>query len=148
MNFGRRPSAARRSSSSSSSSTRIPSLVALDLEGVGLVGAEDRNRAGVGRGLADHGVAGVDERLGDEVDRLLAAGGDDHVLGVGRHPLGGHHLADAVLGLLEALGRPVLERLGRRLLRDPRHLRGEALRAGRSRCRAVPRRARSPPAAR
>ena len=31
------------------------------------------------------------------------------------------------LGALEALGRPVLERLGRGLLRDPRHLRGERL---------------------
>ena len=95
---------------------------------VGLVAAEDRHRAGVGRRLADHHVAGVDQRLADQVDRLLAAGGDDHVVGVGQHPLGAHHLDDAVLGLLEALGRPVLERLGRRLLGDPRHLRGEALR--------------------
>ena len=31
-------------------------------------------------------------------------------------------------GLLEALGRPVLQRLGRRLLGDPGHLRGEGLR--------------------
>ena len=104
-----------------------PVLVAVDLDRLGLVAAEDRHRAGVGRRLADDDVAGIDQRLADQVDRLLAAGGDDHVVGVGQHPLGAHHLDDAVDRLGEALGRPVLERLGGRLLRDPRHLRGEGL---------------------
>ncbi len=53
---------------------------------------------------------------------------DEEGMRVDQHPLGPHHLDDAVLGLLEALGRSVLERLGRGLLGDPGHLRGEALR--------------------
>ena len=136
---------------SSSASSRLqlvhphPVLVAFDLDDVGLVAAEHRHRAGVGRRLADHDVARVDQRLADEVDRLLAAGGDDHVLGVGKHALGAHHLEDAVVGLLEALGRAVLERLRGRLLGDPGHLRGEGLgREGRGVGKAR-RPARSPP---
>ena len=128
MNLGRRPSTSSRSRVSSSSVDPHPLAVALDLDRLGLVAAEDRDRAGVGRRLADHRVAGIDQRLADQVDRLLAAGGDDHVVGVGKHPLGPHHLDDAVDGLAEALGRPVLKRLGGGLLGDPRHLRGEGLR--------------------
>jgi alkanesulfonate monooxygenase SsuD/methylene tetrahydromethanopterin reductase-like flavin-dependent oxidoreductase (luciferase family) len=79
---------------------------------VGLIGAEDRHRAGVGGALGDHHVAGIDQRLGDQIEGLLAAAGDDHVLAVRPHPLDAHHLADHVLGSLEALGRPILQRLG------------------------------------
>ena len=127
MNFGRRPSRASSSSSASSSVDAHPVGVDLHLERLGLVRAEDGHRARVGRRLGDHHVARVDQRLRHQVDRLLAAGGDDDVVEVGVHALGRHHLADALLGLGEALGRPVLERLGRALLRDPGHLRGEAL---------------------
>ena len=102
--------------------------VDLHLQGLRFVGAENGHGAGVGRRLGDHDVAGIDQRLADQVDRLLAAGGDDDVVGVGIHALGAHHLADALPGLGEAFGGAVLKRLGRRLLRDPRHLRGEALR--------------------
>ena len=124
-----------------------PVLVALDLDDVGLVAAEDRHRARVGRRLADDDVAGVDEGLADEVDRLLAAGGDDHVLGVGKHSLGAHHLQDAVDGLLEALGRPVLQGLGRPTPGRSGSSARRSSSAGRSRCRAARRPARSPPAA-
>jgi hypothetical protein len=102
-------------------------VVALDLDHVRLVAAEDRHRAGVGGGLADDRIAGIYQRLRDQIDRLLTAGGDDDVLGLGQHALRPHHLDDAVLGLLEALGGAVLERLRGRLLRDASHLRGEAL---------------------
>ena len=95
MNFGRRPSRSSRSSVSSSSSIRMPSLVHADLHDVGLVGAERRDRARVRRRLGDDDVARVDERLADEVDDLLAAGGDEDVVGVDVHALGGHDLADA-----------------------------------------------------
>ena len=84
MNFGRRPSASRRSSVASSSSIAHPVAVHRDLHDVGLVGAERRDGAGVGRRLGDDDVAGVDERLADEVDDLLAAGRDEHV--VARRP--------------------------------------------------------------
>ena len=70
-------------------------VVHRDLHDVGLVGHERRDRAGVGRRLGDDHVAGVDQRLADEVDDLLAAGRDEHVLGVDRRVLGGHHLGDA-----------------------------------------------------
>ncbi len=127
MNLGRRPSRSSRSRVVFEFVDPHPLAVALDLDRLGLVAAEDRDRTGVGGGLADHHVAGVDQRLADQVDRLLAAGGDDHVVGVGEHPLGAHHLDDAVDGLAEALGRAVLQRLGGRLLGDPGHLRGEGL---------------------
>ena len=84
MNFGRRPSRSRRSSVSSSTSIAHPVAVHLDLHDVGLVGAERRDRARVGRRLGDDHVAGVDERLADEVDDLLAAGRDEDVVGVDR----------------------------------------------------------------
>jgi hypothetical protein len=115
MNLGRRPLASSSSSVSSSSSIRIPSRSIVDLDDVGLIGAEGRHRARVGRGLGDHHVAGVDQRLADEVDRLLAAGGDEHLVGVDEHVLGGHHLGDAASARREALGRPVLQRLGARV---------------------------------
>ena len=69
--------------------------VHLDLDHVGLVARERRHRAGIGRRLADHDVAGVDQRLRDQVDHLLPAGRDDHVVGVGAHALRRHHLDDA-----------------------------------------------------
>ena len=78
MNFGRRPSRSRRSSVSSSSSIAHAVGVHLDLHDVGLVGAERRHRARVGRRLGDDHVARVDQRLADEVDHLLAAGRDEH----------------------------------------------------------------------
>ena len=104
-----------------------PLGVDLHLHGLGLIRAEDRNRTGVRRRLGDHDIAGVDQRLRDQVDRLLASGGDDQVVEVRVHSLGPHQLADALLGLREALGRSVLERLGRALLSDPRHLGGKGL---------------------
>ena len=67
------------------------------MDDVGLVGAERRHRARIRRRLADHDVTGVDQRLAHQVDHLLAAGGDQHLVLVGHHPLGAHHLRDAPL---------------------------------------------------
>ena len=129
MNFGRRPSRSSSVSRSSSRSIRMPSAVDLDLDDVGLVRGEGRHGARVGRRLGDDHVAGIDQRLRDEVDHLLAARRDDQVVGVDLHPaVGVHDLGDAVLGLGEPLGRAVLERLRARLVRDP-------LRDGRERLR-------------
>ena len=61
---------------------------------VGLVCREDRQRADVGGRLGQDDVAGVDEELGDDVDGLLRAGGDDDVLRVGSDVLQGHDLGD------------------------------------------------------
>ena len=52
-----------------------------DLHDVGLVGPEGRHGPGVGGGLGDDHVAGVDQGLADEVDDLLAAGRDDQSSG-------------------------------------------------------------------
>ena len=79
MNFGRRPSAREAVEHRLQLVDRHPVGVHLDLHDVGLVGAERRHRAGVGRRLGDDHVARVDQRLADEVDHLLAAGRDDHV---------------------------------------------------------------------
>ena len=94
--------------------------VHLDLDHVGLVARERRHRARIGRRLADHDVAGVDQRLRDEVDHLLAAGRHDDVVGVGAHALGGHHLDDALLGLRRS---PRSARTGARSRRTRRAIR-------------------------
>ena len=60
----------------------MPSRVHLDLHDVGLVGEKRRHGAGVGRRLGDDHVARVDQRLADEVDHLLAAGRDEHLVRV------------------------------------------------------------------
>ena len=88
MNFGRLPSRVEVGEQLLEQVDPHPVVVHLDLAGVGLVGAEDRDRARVGRALGDDDVAGVDQRLADQIERLLAAGGDDDVLGVGAHVLG------------------------------------------------------------
>ena len=132
----------------SSSSIGIPSRVHLDLLDLGLVGAERRHRARVGRRLGDDHVAGVDQRLADEVDHLLAAGRDDHLGGVDRRALGRHHLDDALDRRRHPLGRPVLQRARGRLGGDLGHQLRVQLRRERASCRAARRRARSRPGAR
>ena len=59
-----------------------------------------------------HDVAGVAEHPGHEVDGLLAADGDDDVVGVGRDPFECHHVADLVAQGGVALTGAVLHRLG------------------------------------
>jgi hypothetical protein len=102
-------------------------LVELDLHDVGLVGDEDRDRARIRGRLGHYDVARVDQRLAHEVDHLLPAGRDEQLVGLDVHPLGGHHRGDALLDVLGALRRPVLERARRRVDRHARHQRGEVL---------------------
>ena len=100
-------------------------------------GAEALEGAGVDevrRGGGDHDVAGVDQRLGDQVQRLLAAGGDDQIVRRQAHVRSG-----LTLGLLDvrqaALAQPgearrgaVLQRLagagfvGQQVVDDAQHL--------------------------
>ncbi len=105
-----------------------PVVVEGDLHDLGLVGAERRDRARVRRRLGDDHVAGIDQRLAEEVDRLLAAGRDEQVRRSDPHVLGGHHLDDAVLDHLRAVGRPVLQRPRARLRRDLAHQRRVGIR--------------------
>ena len=120
MNFGRRPSRGEPVERALELVDRHPVVVHLDLLDVGLVGAERRHRARVGGRLGDDHVAGVDQRLADEVDHLLAAGRDDHLAGVDARALGGHHLDDALDRRRHPLGRAVLQRARRRLGGDLR----------------------------
>ena len=127
MNFGLRP---REASSARVCFEQVDPhavRVALDLDHVGFVGAEGRDRTRVGRRVADQDVARVDQDLGDQVDRLLPAGGHRHVHRVDPHALGGHHFDDLFADQLEPLGRAVLEDLGDRVAGDPVHLGGEGL---------------------
>jgi hypothetical protein len=101
--------------------------VHLDLNDVGLVAREHRHCARIGGRLADHDVAWVDQGLCHQVDHLLAAGGDDHLVRIGAHSFLGHHRDDSVLRLLEALGGPVLKCSGAGVARDLAHQRSECL---------------------
>ena len=96
MNLGRRPCACRRVERGLELVDRHPVVVDVDLHDVGLVGAEGGHRPGVGRGLGDDHVAGVDQRLADQVDHLLAAGREDQVLARDVGVLGGHDLDHAL----------------------------------------------------
>ena len=121
MNFGTRPSRVEAVERCLHAVDAHAVGVHLDLDDVGLVGAEDRYRAGIGRRLGDHDVAGVEQRLAHEVDDLLAAGGDEQVVGLdAAMPSASITCDDAVLELVEALRRPVLERRARRRRRPTR----------------------------
>ena len=92
MNFGRRPVALELVERRLELVDAHPVAVHRHLHDVGLVGAEGRHRARVGRRLGDDDVAGIEQRLADQVDHLLAAGGHEHLVGVDLHALGRHHL--------------------------------------------------------
>ena len=94
-----------------------PVGVHLGVYDVALVGLEHAQRADVRRRLADHDVAGVAEDPGHEVDRLLGADGDDHVVGVRLDALEPHHLGDLLTELGHALAGAVLHR-HRTVVRD------------------------------
>src|SRR5215208_3759581 len=76
------------------------------------VGGEGVQCASVSRTLAQDGVPLVEEDLGDEVEPLLGAGGDEDVFLPGRGALRGHHVHYDVLYGFETRCRTVLQRLG------------------------------------
>ena len=108
-----------RSASSSASGTR-PVVVQRHVDDVGLVGAEDAERADVAGRLGEHDVPGVDEDPGHEVERLLRPGGDDDVVGVRLRPAAG---AITSMILSRRPGSPwpgaVLQRHGAALRHEP-----------------------------
>lgn len=84
-----------------------------DVDDVCLPGAEDAEGSHVGGGLGEDDVARVDEELGDEVEGLLAAGRDHHVVGVrADDSVVAHDLGDALAQDLPALAATVLHGLG------------------------------------
>lgn len=85
-------------------------VVERDAADVGLVGAERLERAQVGGAFRQHDVAGVQKRLGNEVERFLSARGDHDVLGLGAHADVAHEVAEHLLRLHAAVGRAVLQR--------------------------------------
>ncbi|OQA38150.1 MAG: hypothetical protein BWY52_03295 [Chloroflexi bacterium ADurb.Bin325] len=76
---------------------------------VGLVGVPRLQRAQIGRLLYQHPVAGVDQHLADQIQRLLSAAGDQHVARLGPDAVAGHAVADEAAQGRVALGRPVLQ---------------------------------------
>ena len=124
-----------------------PVGVHLGVHDVALVGLEHPQRADVRRRLADHDVARVAEDAGHQVDRLLGADGDDHVVGVGLDALEAHHLGDLLAQLGHALAGAVLHRLGAVVGDQVADRAGRRRRAAARRCWACRRRARRPRAA-
>ena len=72
---------------------------------LGLVRRERLQRADVGGALGDDDVAGVQERLGEQVERLLGAGGDEQVARLEAHADLGHEVGDE---LARSASRPSL----------------------------------------
>ena len=91
-----------------------PQAVPVGLDGDQVrVGAGQRLQGADIRGRLDHDVvARVDQRPGQQVERLLGAGGDQHVLGVARATPGRVRLGDPLAQRGDALGRAVLDGLG------------------------------------
>ena len=83
-----------------------------DAADIRLVGRERLQRAEVGGAFGQHDVARIDERLGDEVERLLRARGDHDVLRLGAHADVAHEVAEHALRLYAAIGGAVLQRHG------------------------------------
>jgi hypothetical protein len=80
---------------------------------IGAVEPETLDRRQEGRGLHDHLVAGGNHRLADEVQRLLAAGGDDQPVGRNGGSLGPHETADACAQRLVTFGGAILQHRAR-----------------------------------
>ena len=59
-------------------------LVHRDVVDLGLVRPEDHHRGDVARALGEHDVAGVEEELAEELERVLRSGGDHDVVGARR----------------------------------------------------------------
>ncbi len=85
-------------------------LVHLHVVHVGLVRAEHPERADVGRRLGHHHVAGIDEHSRHQVQALLRARRDHHVVGVGGDALHPHDVEDLLPEGLVALAGAVLQR--------------------------------------
>ena len=85
-----------------------------DMHNVGLTGAEDAKRAHVRGRLGHYHVARIDEDVGDDVETLLGARGDHHVVGVRVDALERHDLRDLLAQVLVALAGAVLRAPPRR----------------------------------
>ena len=59
--------------------------------------------------LGDHDVARVDQQLGDEVESLLTAVQDQHLVGGARHALVGHPPGDLATKVLRTVRHRVLQ---------------------------------------
>jgi hypothetical protein len=91
----------------------MPSAVARHGDHLGLVGREGLQRAEVGGRLHRDAAAGINQHLADEVEPLLRAGGDEHLLRVDRHALFGQVRCDPFAQRRIAFAGGVLQRLAR-----------------------------------
>ncbi len=86
-----------------------PVVVHRHVDDARLVGSEGSEGPHVRGPLGEDHVPGIDEDAGDEVECLLRADSDDHIVGLGMDSLQRHHLADALAQRGITLPRPVLQ---------------------------------------
>ena len=96
----------------------MPSRSTGHVDDVGLRRHQHGHGAGVGRALADHAIAGIEQHAREQVERLLAARGDEQVGRLGRRARVAHARREPLAQVGEPLGRAVLQRLGAALARD------------------------------
>jgi hypothetical protein len=78
---------------------------------LGLVRRERLQGADVGRALGDDDVAGIEERLAEQIERLLSAGGDRDVVGrASRTPISAISSTTSARICGPTLARAVLQR--------------------------------------
>jgi len=81
-------------------------------EATGANAMENGGGAGIGGILHDHGVAGTHKGLGDEIERLLATGGDEESLVLGRNAVMVEKLDERLLERRVAVGGAKVEDFG------------------------------------
>jgi hypothetical protein len=80
----------------------------------GAARGKDLERAGIGRRLHRHRIAAIDQQRRNEMERLLRAVGEQHVLGAAAHAFRRHVRGDDLAQARIALGGAVLQRALRR----------------------------------
>ena len=113
MNFGGAcPSRSRMASNAVSSATSRPSLILTDFDETDAEASEDRDRGEVRGSSDDDRVAFIEQHSADEVDGVLRAVRDEHVLARGGDTVSFQLLDDARAELGQAGSWCVLQRLG------------------------------------
>ena len=83
-----------------------------------LIRRESLQRAEVGRCFDRHRTAGVDQHLADQIEPLLRAGGDQHLVGVGLDAVRGHLGGDPLAQRRITFTGCVLQGFARRVAQD------------------------------
>jgi hypothetical protein len=101
-------------------------LVEWNLVRLGLGVTKGLQRADEGGRFDDHHISGIDQQMGNQIDTLRAAGGDQQVISAGRYSFGVQLTDEQVEEWLRAGDRAVLEGIAA--------VRAQDLRAGSDQC--------------